>query len=68
MTSSETGASDASQALSADPERASRLDAALEHAQREERSELVDDIARQQATDARFIDALTRTHPGAVSD
>jgi hypothetical protein len=43
-----------------DTERAARLDAALEDAQREERSQLVHDITRQQATDDRIVDALTR--------
>lgn len=45
-----------------DTERTTRLDAALASAQREERSQLVDDITRQQATDDRIVDALTRGH------
>lgn len=54
------GTSDAVPAVSTDPDRATRLDAALEEAQRQERTQLVEDIARQQATDDRIVAALAR--------
>jgi hypothetical protein len=52
---------EAAPAVTTDPDRATRLDAALEDAQREERTELANDIARLQATDDRIVAALART-------